>query len=322
MNLVRYERNPILQKNPDQPWEAGSVFNPTVWEHAPGKYGMLYRATNDTKPTEQQGYVSSIGLAWSTDGIHWDRQPEPLIKPDQSYEDSLGCEDPRITKLGDTYYIFYTAVSVPKPRHQVRIALATTKDFKAVQKYGVIGPDNSSKAASLFPEPIEGKYLLLWADQAGSDSRIILTRFDSLEQLEHTKPIDWTAEQIDQDLLKIPPAGIFTDQEVGATPIKTSDGWLFIYSGFSKEPRWTICAALLDLAGPSRVLASTPEPLLLPETDAEKTGVVNNVCFPEGALVIGDELYVYYGSGDQGICLATCKLADLLGNLKAHPAQA
>ena len=317
MKLLRHPDNPILAKNPDRAWEAGSVFNPTVWEHEPGKYGMLYRATNDVKPNEQEGYVSSIGLAWSTDGIHWDRQPEPLIKPDQPYEDSLGCEDPRITKLGDTYYIFYTAVSLPKPGHQVRIALATTKDFKTIQKYGVIGPDSSSKAASLFPQAIDGQFDLLWADQAGSDSRIILSRFVSLEQLEHTKPVDWTPAKIDQDWLKIPAAGIFTDQEVGATPIKTPAGWLLIYSGFSKEPRWTICAALLDLADPGHVLTATPEPLLLPETDAEKTGVVNNVCFPEGAVVIGDELYVYYGSGDQGICLATCKLSELLDYLKS-----
>ncbi|HEY2004301.1 MAG TPA: hypothetical protein VGH44_04270 [Candidatus Saccharimonadia bacterium] len=321
MNLVRHQHNPILEKNPDHSWEAGSVFNPTVWEHEPGQYGMLYRATNDVNTSQSGRYVSSIGLAWSQDGINWERQPEPLIKPDQPYENSLGCEDPRITKLGDTYYIFYTAVSQHDPL-QVRIALATTTDFKTVQKYGVIGPDQSSKAATLFPEPINGKYNLLWADQAGPDSRIILSHFDSLEQLTHTKPDDWTPEKIAAGWLKIPAAGIFTDQEVGARPIKTPDGWLFIFSGFSKEPRWTICAALLDLADPSHVLATTPGPLLLPETEAEKTGVVNNVCFPEGALIIGNNLYVYYGSGDQGICLATCKLTDLIAELKSHPAQA
>jgi len=309
MQLTRYDHNPILEKNPNQPWEAGSVFNPTVWQQAPGRYGMLYRATNDVRVSEHGGYMSSIGLAWSSDAIAWQREPQPLITPDQPYEARLGCEDPRITKIGDTYYIFYTAVGGQKSGDEVRIALATTKDFQSVTKHGIVGPRYYSKAGALFPEPIGGRYWLLWANQSLKRphlSHIMYRTLGRLEDLHRPGRGQW---------LHIPEAGQFAEQEVGAVPIKTPAGWLLIYSGFSLEPRWTICAALLDTHDPRKIIGATAEPILLPETSHERTGVVNNVCFPEGALVIGEELYVYYGSGDQGICLATCRLSDLLGLL-------
>jgi predicted GH43/DUF377 family glycosyl hydrolase len=112
----------------------------------------------------------------------------------------------------------------------------------------------------------------------------------------------------------------FRGPEVGAVPIKTPDGWLLIYcnANVSDHPEWTISAALLDLHDPRKVLAVTKDPILKPETDEERHGVVNNVTFPEGAVVVGEDLYVYYGSGDQGICLATCRLEDLLTHLKSH----
>ena len=114
-----------------------------------------------------------------------------------------------------------------------------------------------------------------------------------------------------------PPVNVYRGAEVGAVPIKTKAGWLCIYcnANTSDHPEWTIGAALLDLHNPGVILAQTREPILQPETAAELSGVVNNVTFPSGAVVVGDELYVYYGSGDQGCCLATCKLKDLLGYL-------
>jgi predicted GH43/DUF377 family glycosyl hydrolase len=323
MRLTRHPQNPILGKNPDNPWEAGSVLNPTVWREPDGRFGMLYRATNDVNSAEAGHYISSIGLAWSKDGVTWSRHAKPFIQPTEQYENLLGCEDPRVTRISSENYIFYSAVSGitigDQKQDLVRIALATTKDFQSVKKFGVVGPDVYSKAGALFPQRIHDHYLMLWADQQRAGrSRIILSEFETLDHLKHTHSHDWMPNKIDQDYLEIPASGIYTEQEVGAIPIETADGWLLIYSGFSTEPHcWTICAALLDRHNPRKILGYSHEPLLAPETPGETTGVVNNVCFPEGAVVAGDELYVYYGSGDQSICLATCNLADLLAELKS-----
>ena len=69
------------------------------------------------------------------------------------------------------------------------------------------------------------------------------------------------------------------------------------------------------------MIARTPAPLLTPQTESELTGIVNRVTFPAGALVIDGVVHLYYGSGDQGICLATCELDALLAHLKSFPTQ-
>lgn len=98
--------------------------------------------------------------------------------------------------------------------------------------------------------------------------------------------------------------------EVGAPPIKTKKGWLLIYCGESKKREWTIDAALLDLNNPQKILWRSKDHLLKPEKSYEKNGIVSRVTFPEGAVIIGNKLYVYYGSADQGCCLATATLTN------------
>ena len=71
---------------------------------------------------------------------------------------------------------------------------------------------------------------------------------------------------------------------------------------------------MLDLHDPRKILANLDH-ILRPETERERHGVVNHVAFPEGAVVFGEDLYVYYGSGDQGICVATCDYNELLEHL-------
>jgi len=147
----------------------------------------------------------------------------------------------------------------------------------------------------------------------------MIAQFDSLEKV-IKPPKGFMADNIDHyqdNVVFEPPEPVYRGAEVGAVPIKTKDGWLFIYcnANTSDHPEWTISAALFDLKDPRKVLAHIEKPILKPETEAELKGVINNVTFPEGAVVVGDELYVYYGSGDQGCCLATCNLEDLMQHL-------
>ncbi len=323
MKLKRYKGNPILAKNPKNEWEAGSVLNPSVL-YDNGIFRMVYRATNDIHLYEKGRYISSVGYAESTDGIHFKQFPEPLIAPDQEYEKRLGCEDPRVTKIGDTYFLYYTAVGGTIRGEDVRIALATSKDFKTWKKHGIVGPQHTtSKAACLFPEKINGQYIMLYTWMCDSPiSSIMQVRFDTLQDVIIPPKgfIADTIEHYEENVVFQPPERVYRGAEVGAVPIKTKDGWLFIYcnANTSDHAEWTISAALLDLHDPRKILAETESPILTPETYEEKTGVVNHVVFPEGAVVVDDELYIYYGSGDQGICLATCKLNDLMKYLTSR----
>ena len=75
-------------------------------------------------------------------------------------------------------------------------------------------------------------------------------------------------------------------------------------------------AALLDLENPRRVIARTPEPILEPQEDYERIGVVPNVVFPAGAAVIKDDLKVFYGGADKVCCVATVPMKLLMESLE------
>jgi predicted GH43/DUF377 family glycosyl hydrolase len=73
---------------------------------------------------------------------------------------------------------------------------------------------------------------------------------------------------------------------------------------------------LLDLENPCRVIARTAEPILEPEEDYERIGVVPNVVFPEGAVVMNDELRVFYGGADRVCCVASVPMKLLMESLE------
>jgi beta-1,2-mannobiose phosphorylase / 1,2-beta-oligomannan phosphorylase len=332
MRLQRHPANPVLRPDPERAWEAGSVLNGTVVRGDGGVIHMLYRATNDVHFGTPGEYVSTIGLATSTDGVAFERAAEPLIVPDQPYEQGLGCEDPRVVRIGDTYFIYYTAVEGFPPDIKVRIALATTRDFHTVTKHGVVGPQGApSKAATLFPEPVGGKYLWFFTWCSDTPGAAILhARFDDLAHVTAPPPgfvasvvedYDASAILIPGDRAELVKTRVRRGPELGAPPLRTDRGWLLVYcpADQEEEPEWHIGAVLLDLDEPWRVIGKTPAPLLRPEVGSELEGVVNRVTFPSGALVVDGRLHVYYGGGDQEVLLATCELEELLDYLEAHP---
>ncbi len=319
-NLERYpnNKNPsaILTPRKDIAWECDAVFNPSViFDNS--IFHMLYRTYPKLEIIEPKykkpGYRyknrrSLIGYAHSTDGIHFERRELPALMPSEPY-DSYACEDPRVTKIDDTFYITYTAIDgeldlTEKPN--VRIALATTKDFITFKKHGTIGPSHQSKAATLFPEPILGNKLglLLTLSADSTNSQIILRTFDKMSELLTTNFENWNSFLAQARPVLKTESWFHRGPEVGAIPIKTDEGWLIIFSCESMSDSWTIGAALLDLKDPQKVLARSTGYLLQPVTDYERDGIVPNVTFPEGSVVVGDALYVYYGCADTvtGLC--------------------
>ncbi|MEK7510409.1 MAG: hypothetical protein AAB567_02555 [Patescibacteria group bacterium] len=321
IKLQRYKGNPILVPDKSRAWEAGAVFNPSV-VFDKGIFHMVYRAVGGNLQILEGGgfknYISSVGYAQSTDGIHFIKSPYPLIKPEYKWE-RFGCEDPRITKIANTYYIFYTAVSkqVYLQGVPLRIALSATKDFKTVRKYGIIGPNINSKDGVLFPLKINEKYwmLLTWHPDK-LDASIAYAKFTSTDQFIHASQDYWKKEFLpfvqQRILLPLPQSGL-RDSQVGAAPLKTKRGWLLIYCGSTDE--WFIHAALLDKKNLAKIIAYSKDPLLWPEEEYERQGMVPNVTFPSGAAIVEDKLFVYYGAADTTCCLATCNLNDLLNSL-------
>lgn len=335
-HLLRYPSNeqpkPILTPRSNVSWEARAVFNPGVVQDR-NTFKMLYRTYPDklgeiapqlTRPGFRfSNQISYIGYAESEDGKNFKVRSKPFISPDTDY-DCYGCEDPRITKFGDTFYITYTAIDSPIgdkiKRPNIRIALATTKDFVSVKKHGIIGPSVRSKASALFPELVnDGKVaLVLTISSDSTNSHVAVRYFNSIDDVLQPSEKSWGAfldTSLETALLKTS-WWLHRGPELGAPPIKTDRGWLFIYSAESMSDTWTITAALADINEPHKLIARASGYILQPVTDYEREGLVPNVTFPSAVVVVGDELYVYYGAADTVIGLATCKLSELLDYLE------
>ena len=280
LKLKRYVINPILEPVPQHRWESRFVFNPAVVFDGE-LFHMIYRA-------QGEDMVSRLGYAVSTDGVHFNRLENPVFEP-ESDDELLGVEDPRITFLEGWYYMLYTAYSP----NGTRVAMARTKNFITWERFGVVLPDIDNKDAALFPEKIDGKYVML-----------------------HRIPPDiWLAFSDDLihwgDFVKIasPREGMWDDLKIGAgaPPIKTEHGWLLLYHGVQKgkRPMYRLGFILLDLKDPTKVVKRSADPILEPEERWEKFGGVPNVVFSDAMVRFEDEYYIYYGGADTVIGLAT-----------------
>ena len=300
--LNRLSGNPIIVPRHGQRWEKGGTFNPGAIDVG-GTVHLLYRAVDGDK-------VSRLGYARSSNAAEISfRSSEPVLEPSAGWEE-FGCEDPRITSLDGTFYVTYTAFSKRGPR----IALASTKDFSHFVKHGLVGPDRNDKDCVLFPERINGRVAMLHR----LESKVQIAYFETVEELMNSQKF-WT-EYVKhfRDYEVIGPKFPWEKRKVGVgpPPIRTERGWLMIYHGVSAERIYRAGAVLLDLDDPTRVVARTRKPILEPEMEFEKRGVVPNVVFPDGAIILDGTLSTYYGGADKVCCVASAPIDEFLDELE------
>lgn len=344
MKLKRHKQNPLLEPIQGSKWESGAVFNcGTVYKN--GQIHMLYRAIG-----EYDNYISRLGYAVSKDGVNFKRNNKPIFEPIEIYE-KWACEDPRITEIDGRFLITYTAFSEPPLKLITpRTALVSTTDFITFERHGIITPDLADeKDVVLFPEKIDGKYVMLhrphnWTknDVDEQEGKLYQKEKTTERPLKEKpgyfpeKPSIWIAYSDNLEdwyghKVVMEPEEDWESVKIGAgpPPIKTDKGWLLIYHGVSEllnstfkkydgeiyDKVYKAGAALLDLKDPSKLIARSKTPILEPKEDYEIYGDVPNVVFPEGMIVVNNELYVYYGAADKRICLATCKLDDIVNYL-------
>jgi len=245
--------------------------------------------------------ISHLRLARSKDGRRFSVEDAPALFPDRPSE-AFGIEDPRITKIGDTYYITYKSVAATG----ITQTLASTTDFVHFEKRGLIFcPENMDVA--IFPEKVDGRYVALHRPQPrmiGRPNMWVAYSEDLAYWGDHrylmgTQPGSWDSGRIG----------------AGAPPIKTEHGWLEIYHGATPDDIYCLGAALLDLEHPHRVIARSREPIMSPEAPYELEGLMPNVVFTCGLAQEADRLSVYYGAADKVIAAADISLSDLLAAL-------
>jgi predicted GH43/DUF377 family glycosyl hydrolase len=305
-SLQRYEGNPLLEPIAEHDWECKYVLNPGALRIKDKVY-LFYRAVGNDD-------VSHIGLA-ITDGYQvFERLSEPIFSP-LSPEEKMGCEDPRLIIISERIWMLYTAYD----GNIAQIASASIKveDFLARrydlwQREGLAFKNIWDKDAVLFPEKIQGKYILYH-------------RIEPSIWITYMNELSFPCREQHAIILGPRPGRMWDSLKIGAgaQPLKTRYGWILIYHGVDYNYVYRLGIILVDLHDPQKVLYRSPNPVLEPEEDYEiglSGAWVPNVVFTCGAVAGSDkeilddddEILVYYGAADTSIGMAKATLADLI----------
>lgn len=317
--LTRHPHNPVLSPIPEHPWESRFVLNPAAVRLGQKVY-LVYRASGDDG-------VSRLGLAVSEDGFSFtERLPEPIFGP-AGRSEAMGCEDPRLTRIGDR--LFMTYVAYDGVVAQIALASISLADFLSHRwagwrRHGLVFPGFTDKNAALFPERFDGRFAMLH-------------RVDPHIWINFSPHLRCPWPRKEHRILAGSGSGMAWDGNkvgAGAPPIKTEYGWLLVTHAADHDHVYRLGVMLLDLTDPTTVLYRSPNPILSPELRCElgEPGEcwVPNVVFTCGAVpgstgkeVLGadDEILVYYGAADTEICVAQAKVGGLIpAEIRHRPA--
>lgn len=308
-NLKRYSDAPILMPIKEHWWENRFVLN-TAALRIRDKVYLLYRAFGDDE-------ISRIGLAISDGYKIIERLKDPIFVPEIK-EEKKGCEDPRTVIIDDEIFMLYTAydgVVAQIASASISIEDFLSRKFNRWKRRGLAFPGLWDKDAILFPEKIDGKY-------------VIYHRIEPSIWIAYSDELTFPWPRNGHKIIMGPRSGMMWDSlkiGAGAQPIKTRYGWLLIYHGVDQDMVYRLGVMLADLKDPGRILYRSPNPTLSPETQYEVGSKndeywVPNVVFTCGAvpaehkaiLDVDDEILVYYGASDTYICLATGTVGDMI----------
>ena len=304
-------------KNTIVQWEEKDVFNPAAVVRNDTVF-LLFRAEDSVG---KFAGTSRIGIAWSTDGLHFTKHPVPVLYPDNDsskiYEWEGGCEDPRIVEdENGTYYMTYTAYDGDK----ARLLVASSKDLYHWTKHGHVFKNDSaetnkwSKSGSIvckyengkaIATKIEGKYCMYWGDTdiflAVSDD--LINWFGVADDKGKTKTIFGPRpKKFDSDLVEPGPPAMLTDK--GIVLIYNSRNVPSKGDTSLVEGTYTASQILFDKNDPTKVIDRMDTYFMKPDKPYEVTGQVNHVCFVEGLVQYKGKWFMYYGTADSKIAVA------------------
>ncbi|MGH7686234.1 MAG: glycosyltransferase [Candidatus Dormibacteria bacterium] len=250
--------------------------------------------------------MSHLRVARSSDGIRFAVDDEPWVIPANRFEE-YGCEDPRATLIDGVWHITYVSVG----RLGISTSRLTTTDFRSFERRGLMFlPDQ--KDVVLFPGRVGGRFAALTRPMPQSFGRVLGVWIAFSDDLIH-----WG----DHVPLALPRPRMWDELRTGAgtTPMRVPAGWLEIYHGVDRNTRYELGALLLDGDDPTRVIARSPEPILVPTAPYERKGLYDNVVFACGHVALdaaGTNIRVYYGAADSCLAAADFAVEDILKQMK------
>lgn len=294
----KYGGNPVLSPTGNG-WEGWTTYNPAVVVKD-DRFYMAYRAEPVDRVNEYMG-VSQIGIAVSDDGFHFDRCPgNPAILTSEAYELPGGCEDPRIVRHGDRYFMTYTGYQWPDA---VCICLAVSSDLLVWRKLGpMFAAEPDTKSGCIVQDPqanaveIDGRYVMY------TNSHIAYSRNFT----------DWDIHRFDRGMPGEACVAVTDYRDPG------NDNIILFYAGSlegrAENPGWhyAVSESLYSREEPELMLDALDSAVLVPtrdeEKDADRLGEngAKGCVFMDSIIRYGKSWWVHYGASDRHVCVATC----------------
>lgn len=285
-----------------------------------GKYCLVVR-------TEGADRKSFFAVAESDNGVDNFRfQDYPITMPETERPD-VNVYDMRLTQHEDgwIYGVFCTERKDPSAPEsdtstaEAQCGIARTKDLVKWERLDDLKtPSPQQRNCVLHPEFVDGKYAFYTRPQdgfidCGSGGGIGFGLADDIEHavIDEERIIDEKVYHTIKEVKNGP----------GAVPIKTDEGWLHIVHGVrgcAAGLRYVIYAFMTDLEEPWKPIYTPGGALIVPEGE-ERVGDVSNVVFSNGAIVRGEDVFIYYGSSDTRCNVATTTIAQLVDYCKNTP---
>ena len=315
-------------------WAQGQTFNPASIVVG-STMNVLFRA-EDGAGVGIGSYTSRVGRATSTNGINFTIQSTPVEYPKndawKKYDWKGGEEDPRVVQAENgTYYMYYTMYNRDNPVGEpVRpiLGVSTSTDLVNWTKKGPVFKNYSSilnsshKSASVVQKVvngkqvaamINGKYWMYWGE-------------DAVRVATSTDLINWAPVMNGSSMLTIfsPRSGYFDSAltECGPPSILTNNGIVMIYNGKNSTDSskasslvglgaYSCGQALFSASDPTVLLGRLPEPFFKPELAFEKSGQYpQGTTFAEGLSLFNGKWYLYYGTADTYVGVATAPVTN------------
>ena len=288
-----------------------------LWQ---GKYLMVVRVEGN----DRKSFFAIAESATGVDGFRfWDY---PIRLPENDDPDT-NVYDMRLTQHEDgwIYGLFCTERKDTALPHDTTAAtakcgIARSRDLMHWERLpDLISHAGQQRNVVLHPEFVDGKYALYTRPQdgfieVGSGGGIGWGLCDSMEK----------AEVLRETIIdgKI----YHTIKEVkngqGPPPLKTEAGWLHLAHGVRNTAaglRYVLYLFVTDLREPWRIIHAPGGHFIAPEGE-ERVGDVSNVVFSNGWIRNErDEVFIYYGSSDTRMHVATTTVAQLIDYAKNTP---
>ena len=294
--------------------------------HQGYRKGMFFDEKFGIERSCLENYVSEVWPLISEDGVHFGRFQNVMIRGDGTdHQDfNYGIEDIRIIKYDQGFLLVGCGKVAPpfKGKNADRIAIYSTDDFTDITYHGMIRSFDSRNAVP-FSESVNGRHYMLLRFHPNIHLDHLEVGMDQvLNPSKHIEHWEKIYKRRTQSLLLETENFLHEKEKIGpgTQVIRTDKGWLLIYHAVGEikvdisiayglaekiERGYSVCAALLDLDDPTKVLCRTKNPIYIPSSPYELHGNdqypvdVPAVVFTGGGVFIKHKKIVYAGAGEK-----------------------